>query len=63
MTPTLAAMKEIERMMKEADMKPQIKSLIGGGATSKEFATHVRSDGWAYDANEAVKVVTDLLKH
>jgi dimethylamine corrinoid protein len=63
MTPTLAAMKEIERMMKEANMKPQIKSLIGGGATSKEFATQIGSDGWAYDANEAVKVVSDLLKH
>jgi dimethylamine corrinoid protein len=62
MTPTLAAMKEIERMAKEGNLKPKIKTIIGGGATSKEFSAQIGSDGWAYDANEAVKVVTELLK-
>jgi len=63
MTPTLAGMKEIERMMKEGNMKPKTKSMIGGGATSREFANQIGCDGWAYDANEAVKVVAELLKH
>jgi dimethylamine corrinoid protein len=63
MTPTLAGMKEIERIMKEGNMKPKVKSMIGGGATSREFANQIGCDGWAYDANEAVKVVAELLKH
>jgi dimethylamine corrinoid protein len=62
MTPTLAGMKEIERMVKEGNLRPKIKTIIGGGATSKEFSNQIGCDGWAYDANEAVKVVTELLK-
>lgn len=63
MTPTLAGMKEIERMVKEANLKPKVKTIIGGGATSREFANQIGCDGWGYDANEAVKVVADLLKN
>ena len=62
MTPTLAGMKEIERMMKDGNLKPKIKTLIGGGATSRDYADQIGCDGWAHDANEAVKVATDLLK-
>lgn len=62
MTPTLAAMKEIERMLAEENLKPQVKSIIGGGATTKDFAGQIGADGWAYDAVEAVEVVKNLLK-
>ena len=48
MTPTLAGMKEIERMMKEGNMKPKIKSMIGGGATSQEFASQIGADAWVH---------------
>lgn len=61
MTPTLAGMKEIERMTKEANMKPKVKTMIGGGATSKEFATQIGADAWGYDAIEAVKIATSLI--
>jgi dimethylamine corrinoid protein len=63
MTPTLAGMKEIEKMVKEGGMKGKVKTMIGGGATSKEFAAQIGADGWGYDANEAVKVAMELLKH
>ena len=63
MTPTLAGMKEIERMMKEFGMKPKAKTMIGGGATSKEFAAQIGADAWAYNAIEAVQVALDLVKH
>lgn len=62
MTPTLAAMKEIERMLAEENLKGKMKTIIGGGATSKEFAAQIGADGWAYDAVEAVQVVQNLLK-
>ena len=62
MTPTLAGMKEIEKMLKEANMKPGIKTMIGGGATSKEFAAQIGADGWGYDAIEAVQIAQKLAK-
>ena len=63
MTPTLAGMKEIEKMMKEGGMKPKTKTMIGGGATSKEFAAQIGADAWAYNAVEAVQIALDLVKH
>ncbi len=62
MTPTLSSMKEIERMLAEENLKGKMKTIIGGGATSKEFAAQIGTDGWAYDAVEAVQVVQNLLK-
>ena len=62
MTPTLAGMKEIERILAEENLKPQMKSIIGGGATTKDFAGQIGADAWAYDAVEAVEVVKGLLK-
>jgi methanogenic corrinoid protein MtbC1 len=62
MTPTLAGMKEVERMLKENGKKGHIKTMIGGGAVSKDFAGQIGADGYGYDANEAVKVATALLK-
>ena len=62
MTPTLAGMKEIEKMVREANMKPATKTMIGGGATSKEFAAQIGADAWGYDAIEAVKIAQDLAK-
>ncbi|HSV42346.1 MAG TPA: cobalamin-dependent protein, partial [Methanomassiliicoccales archaeon] len=62
MTPTLAGMKEIEKMLKEGGKKGVIKTMVGGGAVSKDFATQIGADGYGYDANEAVKVSVELLK-
>lgn len=62
MTPTLAGMKEIERILKEENLKGKVKTIIGGGATSKEFSHQIGADGWAYDAVEAVAVVQTLMK-
>ena len=39
----------------------QIKTMIGGGATSKEFADQIGADGWSYDAVEASKVASAFL--
>jgi corrinoid protein of di/trimethylamine methyltransferase len=61
MTPTLAVMKEIEKVLKEENLKSKIKTIIGGGATTKEFADQIGCDAWAYDAVEAVQVVDALL--
>jgi len=62
MTPTLAGMKELERMLKEKNLKGPVKTMIGGGATSKEFAEQIGADAWGYDAIEAVKIAQELIK-
>ncbi|MDD1765314.1 MAG: hypothetical protein LUO84_02540, partial [Methanomassiliicoccales archaeon] len=62
MTPTLAGMKELEKMLKEKNLKGPVKTMIGGGATSKEFAAQIGADAWGYDAIEAIKIAANLLK-
>ena len=61
MTPTLAGMKECEKILAEEGLKGKIKTMIGGGATSKEFADQIGADGWSYDAVEASKVASAFL--
>ena len=61
MTPTLAAMKDMENLLKEEGLKGKIFTMIGGGATSKEFADQIGADGWTYDAVEASHFAAKLL--
>ncbi len=61
MTPTLAGMKDMENLLKEEGLKGKIFTMIGGGATSKEFANQIGADGWTYDAVEASHFAAKLL--
>ena len=61
MTPTLAGMKQCEADLKENGLKGKIKTMIGGGATSKEFAEQIGADGWSYDAVEASHLAANIL--
>ena len=61
MTPTLEGMKETMKILKEEGMTGKTKLMIGGGATSQEFATQIGADGWSYDAVEASKVAQKFL--
>ena len=61
MTPTLDGMKQIEKMLKEEGLKGKIKTMIGGGATSKDFADQIGADAWTYDAVECSKVATAII--
>lgn len=61
MTPTLEGMKEMEKLLKEEGLKGKIRSMIGGGATSKEFADQIGADAWTYDAVECSKVAAKFL--
>ncbi len=62
MTPTLEGMKEMEKMLKEEGLKGKIVTMVGGGATSQEFADQIGADGWTYDAVAASKMATEFLK-
>jgi len=60
MTPTLEGMKELEKLLKEEGLKGKIKTMIGGGATSKEFADQIGADIWTYDAVECSKAAAKI---
>jgi len=61
MTPTLEGMKETVKVLKEEGMAGKTFLMIGGGATSQEFATQIGADAWSYDAVEASKVAQKFL--
>jgi len=61
MTPTLEGMKETVKVIKEEGMTTKVKLMIGGGATSQEFATQIGADGWTYDAVAASKLAAKFL--
>lgn len=63
MTPTLDGMKQMEKMLKEEGLKGKIKTMIGGGATSKEFAEQIGADAWTYDAVECSRVAAEIIKN
>jgi len=62
MTPTLCKMEELEKELKRAELKGKIRTIIGGEATSAEFAKEIGADAWAEEAVEAAQKIRELLK-
>ena len=61
MTPTLEIMKDVEEKLKEAGLKGKVKTIIGGGSVTTEFAEEIGSDAFGKDAGEAVAKVKALI--
>ena len=59
MTPTLVTIEELIKEVKAR--KLPVKTIIGGWATSSEFARTVGADAWAGDAVEGLSVVERLV--
>jgi methanogenic corrinoid protein MtbC1 len=62
MTPTLPAMGDLEELLKKSGLKGHVRTIIGGAATSQEFADRIGADGWAEEAAEGVTKVQQLLR-
>lgn len=60
MTPTLITMEELLREVKARKMK--VKTIIGGWATSPEFAGKIGADAWADDALEGLFMLDRLMQ-
>jgi methanogenic corrinoid protein MtbC1 len=60
MTPTLTSMEELLREVKVRKLKQ--KTIIGGWATSPEFARKIKADAWADDAVEGLFMLDRLMK-
>jgi dimethylamine corrinoid protein len=60
MTPTLESMKRVEELLKKEGLKDKVRTIVGGGSVTMEFASSIGSNGYAKDATEAVKRVNSL---
>jgi dimethylamine corrinoid protein len=59
MTPTLPSMEELITEIKARKLK--VKTIIGGWATSLEFAQEIGADAWAEDAMEGLRKLDRLV--
>lgn len=61
LTTTLVGQRDVIDALKDAGERDKYKVLIGGGATTKEWADTIGADGWAATAYEAVTISTKLV--
>lgn len=57
LTTTMPYMKDVVERLKERD----VKVVVGGAPVTQEYADNIGADGYGSDANDAVKVVDQLL--
>lgn len=60
MTTSRDVMGETIRALQEAGLRAKVKVVVGGAAVTPEFARMVGSDAYARDANEAVRIITEM---
>jgi len=60
LTSTMLRMKDTIEALNEGGVRDEVKVIIGGVATSEEFARSIGADGYGADGFQAVKVVDEL---
>ena len=60
MTSTMIGMRTIEEALLTAGLKGRVKTMIGGAATTQEYADKIGADAYAENANDAVAVAREL---
>jgi corrinoid protein of di/trimethylamine methyltransferase len=60
MTTTMDNMAEVVRILQKTGVRQQFKVVVGGGPISQAFADRIGADGYAKNANEAVRLCKDL---
>ena len=61
LTTTMPRMKEIIKALEEAELRRQVKVLVGGAPVTEKFARDIGADGYAPNAGSAVKITKKLL--
>ena len=62
MTTTMVGQKLLEEKLREAGIRDNLKTMIGGAATTQEWADKIGSDCYAEDANDTVLKAKELIK-
>ncbi len=58
LTTTMTKQKELEEALKEAGLKGQVKTMVGGAPVTQRWADRIGADGYAENAHEAVSKAT-----
>ncbi len=61
MSTTMDGMAEVISLLENDNLREKVTVLVGGGPISKAFADHIGADGYANNANGAVRVAQQLL--
>jgi trimethylamine corrinoid protein len=61
LTTTLVGQRDVIEALKDQGTRDQFKVIIGGGATTAEWAETIGADGWAGSAYEAVNLANRLV--
>ena len=62
LTTTRGYMKKVIEALNKTGLRKGVKVVIGGAATTRDFAKSIGADAWAKDAVEALKVIGQLAK-
>ncbi len=62
LTTTMPAMKTTIEALKEAGLREQVVVIIGGAPVTQRYADEIGADGYAPDANSAVRKAKELLR-
>jgi 5-methyltetrahydrofolate--homocysteine methyltransferase len=62
LTTTRSNMSEVVRSLEDRGLRGGVKVVIGGAAVTEKFALEIGADAYATDANEAVRVVREMLE-
>jgi trimethylamine corrinoid protein len=62
MTTTMGGQKILEEKLREAGIRDNLKTMIGGAATTQEWANKIGCDCYAEDANDTVLKAKELIK-
>jgi len=61
MTTTKPSQKEVIDLLNDMALRGKYKVIVGGAATSEEWAEEIRADGWAETAEQAVRLAQKLI--
>lgn len=61
MTTTMPVMVRVVELLEQEGLKGKVKVLVGGGPVSPAFARNIGADGYAENANTAVRVAHNIL--
>jgi corrinoid protein of di/trimethylamine methyltransferase len=61
LTTTLIGQRDVIDALKDQGTREMYKVLVGGGATTKEWADSIGADGWSANAYDAVNLATSLV--
>ncbi len=62
LTTTMGAQKDLEDELRRRGLRDKYKTVVGGAPVTERWARRIGADAYAEDANEGVKVISELIK-